>query len=172
MTSSKIQSREYSKDGDLDDIPHIATLGRERELERRERWLEPERQLRDESEQVECREPGGLPQLCSFSHPRMGVFVNPFFQPPNSLPISSITDTNSENSLVLINLFSQDISERNLILLRLMIILLICSILFSRHANRISCADSSDSMKSLSILSPIPNRSGLEIFLYNFNQHE
>ena len=50
-------------DSGMDDISHRATLGRERELERRERRLEPECQLRDESEQVECRQPGGLPLL-------------------------------------------------------------------------------------------------------------
>ena len=47
----------------MDGFLYRATLGRERELERRERWLECQRQLRDEPEQVECRQPGGLPQL-------------------------------------------------------------------------------------------------------------
>ena len=50
-------------DSGADDTPYIATLGREHELERRQWWLERERQLSDESEQVECREPGGLSQL-------------------------------------------------------------------------------------------------------------
>ena len=39
----------------MDGFLYRATLGRERELELRQRQLEPERQLRDEPEQVERR---------------------------------------------------------------------------------------------------------------------
>ena len=47
----------------MDGFLHEATLGRERELERRQRWLERQRQLGDESEQVERWQPGGFPKL-------------------------------------------------------------------------------------------------------------
>ncbi len=43
-----------------------STLGRERELELRQRWVELVRELRDESERVECWQPGCFPLLFSF----------------------------------------------------------------------------------------------------------
>lgn len=60
---NKIQPREYSRGGGKDGIRHI-NLGREREP--RQRRLEPQRQLGDEPEQVEYRQPGLLSLLFSF----------------------------------------------------------------------------------------------------------
>jgi len=53
-----------------------------------------------------------------FSHPSGWEFLfkTPFFQPPSPRPISSSFSTNSAYCLVVINLFSHAISEKNLIL--------------------------------------------------------
>ena len=50
----------------MDGVMYEATLGRERELERRRWWLERQCQLGDESEQVERWQPGRLSKLFSF----------------------------------------------------------------------------------------------------------
>ena len=60
----------------MDGTWHEITLGRECELELRQRRLERQRELRREPEQMECREPGGFPKLsCFLSSQRVGVFV-------------------------------------------------------------------------------------------------
>ena len=50
----------------MDDIWHEATLGRERELELRQRWLERQRELRRESERVERWQSGRFSKLFNF----------------------------------------------------------------------------------------------------------
>ena len=62
-------------------------LGRERELERRQRRLERECQLGDESEQVESWQPGRL-EILFVQKPCKRVFVF-LCQPPSIRPISS-----------------------------------------------------------------------------------
>ena len=68
----KMQPGEYSKGGGMDDIAHKRALGRECELERRQRRLEYRSLLGSEPEQVECRQSGRLSQLSSFSRPDWG----------------------------------------------------------------------------------------------------
>jgi len=104
----------------MDGILYETTLGRERQLELRQRRLERQCQLRRESEQVERRQSGGFPKLSSFSHPcTYGwefLFSMPFFHPPNSRPISLSFSRSSTYSSVVISLFSHAISEKNLTL--------------------------------------------------------
>ena len=66
-TPNSIQPREYSRGGGIDNISHEITLGRERKLELRQRWLERQCELRRESEQVERWQSGGLSLLFCFS---------------------------------------------------------------------------------------------------------
>ena len=99
------------------------------------------------------------------------LFRIPFLQPPNSRPIPSSFSKNSVYSLVVISLFSHKISEKNLIL---SIFNIDCSrngTLFAREAYLLRWISSRTSRNKLSIFSPIPNRSGLDIFLYNTNQY-
>ena len=77
-----------------------------------------------------------FPETLKFSpaYGREFLFNIPFFHPPSSVPIFSRLSRKTEYSLVVINLFSQAISEKNLVL---SIFNIACSrkrILFEREA--------------------------------------
>lgn len=158
----------------MDDISYEATLGRERELEHRQRRLERECELRSESEQVERRQSGGFSKLFQFLLSIVGgVFVVKFFfHPPSSRPTSIKSSRISPYCLVENNLFSQAISIKNFSLS-------IFEITLFKRINLSVCAVylrtkrfSSTSINKMSIFSPIPNRSGLGNFLYKTSQYE
>ena len=61
-------------------VPGTVFLGRERELELVQRWLERECQLGGQPERVECRQPDAVSKLSLFSRPHHmegGCFLPP-----------------------------------------------------------------------------------------------
>ena len=74
----------------MDGILHEATLGCERELERRQRRLERQRQLCSESEQVERWQSGRFSPLFSFFRCNGGSFVRQTLLPAAKLSTYSL----------------------------------------------------------------------------------